>query len=54
MSQPGSPVANRSQSRRGFFGRIKDKAIGTKEEREERRRREQEVSAIQTSCVGCH
>ena len=34
---------------RGFFGKMKDKAIGTKEEREEARRREMIVSA-QTCC----
>ncbi|KAL7285212.1 hypothetical protein ACG7TL_000305 [Trametes sanguinea] len=35
-SQPGTPVAER-----GFFGKLKDKAIGTKEEREAKRREEQ-------------
>ncbi|KAI0639809.1 hypothetical protein C8Q77DRAFT_1083006 [Trametes polyzona] len=43
-SQPGTPAVDRNQ--RSFFGKLKDKAIGTKEEREakreaERRREEQ-------------
>ncbi|KAG1716010.1 hypothetical protein ID866_1175 [Astraeus odoratus] len=33
--------AHSQDRRRGFFGRLKDKVIGTKEEREERRRMEQ-------------
>ncbi|RDX52033.1 hypothetical protein OH76DRAFT_1470727 [Lentinus brumalis] len=35
-SHPGTPVA--TQNDRGFFGKLKDKAVGTKEEREARRR----------------
>ena len=46
ISQPGTPGV--PQQNRGFFGKLKDKAIGTKEEREarrrEERRREEEVS----------
>ncbi|TBU48211.1 hypothetical protein BD309DRAFT_912499 [Dichomitus squalens] len=41
-SHPGTPVAGQSQHSRGFFGKLKDKAIGTKEEREARRRAEDE------------
>ncbi|KAI0800867.1 hypothetical protein C8Q74DRAFT_1364538 [Fomes fomentarius] len=37
-SQPGTP--NPGQPHRGFFGKLKDKAIGTKEEREARRQEE--------------
>ncbi|RPD64975.1 hypothetical protein L227DRAFT_571427 [Lentinus tigrinus ALCF2SS1-6] len=36
ISQPGTPGV--SQQNRGLFGKLKDKAIGTKEEREARRR----------------
>jgi hypothetical protein len=32
-----------NKQKRSFFGKIKDKAIGTKEEREARRREEEEV-----------
>lgn len=42
-SQPGTPMGAPgadSQKHRGFFGKLKDKAIGTKEEREEARRQE--------------
>ena len=40
-SQPGTPSMAQSQSApRGFFGKLKDKAIGTKEEREAKRREE--------------
>ncbi|KAI0715152.1 hypothetical protein C8Q76DRAFT_729814 [Earliella scabrosa] len=38
VSQPGTPGADKN---RGFFGKLKDKAIGTKEEREARRLEEQ-------------
>ncbi|CDO73208.1 hypothetical protein BN946_scf185007.g263 [Trametes cinnabarina] len=38
-SQPGTP--NPAMHERGFFGKLKDKAIGTKEEREVKRREEQ-------------
>ena len=41
QSQPETPKP--SQQRRGFFGKLKDKAIGTKEEREARRREEEQV-----------
>ncbi|EIW64368.1 uncharacterized protein TRAVEDRAFT_55308 [Trametes versicolor FP-101664 SS1] len=37
-SQPGTPVVGSHD--RGFFGKLKDKAIGTKEEREAKRRQE--------------
>lgn len=37
-SQPGTP--NPGQPHRGFFGKLKDKTIGTKEEREVRRQEE--------------
>ena len=50
-SQPGTPAAGAASSskqamdakHRGFFGKLKDKAIGTKEEREEAKRLEAEV-----------
>ncbi|KAI0778589.1 hypothetical protein BD413DRAFT_489994 [Trametes elegans] len=38
-SQPGTPSVQQ-QHDRGFFGKLKDKAIGTKEEREARRQEE--------------
>lgn len=41
QSQPETPKP--SQQRRSFFGKLKDKAIGTKEEREARRREEEQV-----------
>ena len=50
-SQPGTPGTSGSTqpAQRGFLGKLKDKAIGTKEEREarraEERRREERVSA---------
>ncbi|PIL31568.1 hypothetical protein GSI_06270 [Ganoderma sinense ZZ0214-1] len=40
QSQPETPKP--SQQRRGFFGKLKDKAIGTKEERDARRREEEQ------------
>lgn len=47
-SQPGTPDRSahgkEKVKHRGFFGKMKDKAIGTKEEREEARRREMIVS----------
>jgi hypothetical protein len=39
-SHPPTPT----HEKRGFFGKLKDKAIGTKEEREEHKRRQDEVS----------
>ncbi|KAH9858209.1 hypothetical protein C2E23DRAFT_803096 [Lenzites betulinus] len=41
-SQPGTPLVGQHQNHhdRGFFGKLKDKAIGTKEEREAKRREE--------------
>lgn len=41
-SQSGTPTAGSSTERhkRGFFGKLKDKAIGTKEEREEAKRQQ--------------
>ncbi|KAI0830720.1 hypothetical protein BC628DRAFT_1355309 [Trametes gibbosa] len=39
-SQPGTPAVEKPQHDRGFFGKLKDKAIGTKEEREAKRREE--------------
>jgi hypothetical protein len=41
---PGAPVVTASR-KRGFFGKLKDKAIGTKEEREAERRRMEEVGS---------
>ncbi|EIN14081.1 hypothetical protein PUNSTDRAFT_140459 [Punctularia strigosozonata HHB-11173 SS5] len=46
-SHPGTPVNTRSSTPRGIFGRMKDKAIGTKEEREERKLRERELERQQ-------
>lgn len=45
-SQPGTPSDDTRDGRkhRGFFGKLKDKAIGTKEEREAARRQEALVS----------
>ncbi|KIP12402.1 hypothetical protein PHLGIDRAFT_17567 [Phlebiopsis gigantea 11061_1 CR5-6] len=42
VSHPSTPSAgtSRDSTKRGFFGKLKDKAIGTKEEREEARRQE--------------
>ena len=37
--------------KRGFFGKLKDKAIGTKEEREAERRRWAEVGLLILSCM---
>lgn len=48
ISNSGTPrpaAPGPSQKPRGFFGKMKDKAIGTKEEREEARRQEALVSA---------
>ena len=39
-STSSAAAGSSKQQRRGFFGKIKDKAIGTKEEREEARRQE--------------
>ena len=46
------PVAGPSQEshKRGFFGKLKDKAIGTKEEREEAKRQEALVSTLILPC----
>ena len=45
VSHPATPSAGTSKDphKRGFFGKLKDKAIGTKEEREEARRQEARV-----------
>lgn len=41
VSQPGTPATDSSNAhKRGFFGKLKDKAIGTKEEREEAKRQQ--------------
>jgi hypothetical protein len=39
-----------SPPKRGFFGKLKDKAIGTKEEREAERRKWAEVGLLILSC----
>ncbi|PAV22272.1 WW Rsp5 WWP domain containing [Pyrrhoderma noxium] len=45
MSQDGDTSTNsKDKGKRGFFGKIKDKAIGTKEEREAAKREEQRVA----------
>ncbi|KAI0756599.1 hypothetical protein C8Q80DRAFT_1129506, partial [Daedaleopsis nitida] len=46
QSHPGTPV---SQQDRGFLGKLKDKAIGTKEEREARRREEKRKEELVSS-----
>lgn len=46
-SQPGTPGdSNSQQQHRGMFGRLKDKAIGTKEEREAAKRQETLVRLV--------
>ncbi|KIY45751.1 hypothetical protein FISHEDRAFT_76300 [Fistulina hepatica ATCC 64428] len=42
-SPTGSPLLSGSEKHRGFFGKLKDKAIGTKEEREAERQRKFEL-----------
>jgi hypothetical protein len=42
-----APPLMTTARKRGFFGKLKDKAIGTKEEREAEKRRWAEVSMIQ-------
>lgn len=51
-AQMPMPVAGPSQEshKRGFFGKLKDKAIGTKEEREEAKRQEALVSTLILPC----
>lgn len=51
-SGSGSGATSSSQSHRGFFGKLKDKAIGTKEEREEAKR-QQAVSPFLSSPPHC-
>ncbi|EMD42165.1 hypothetical protein CERSUDRAFT_70547 [Gelatoporia subvermispora B] len=42
-SHPPSPAPGASAKQRGFFGKLKDKAIGTKEEREAAQREQERV-----------
>jgi hypothetical protein len=58
-SAPGSPGPSQQHhdEKRGFFGKLKDKAIGTKEEREQARQREMQVCTegrIRLVCFGAH
>lgn len=46
-NRPGPTTTASSSGHRGFFGKMKDKAIGTKEEREEAKRQEALV------CIHC-
>lgn len=49
--RPPASSSQKAQSQRGFFGKLKDKTIGTKEEREEARRQEAIVSSRITYCA---
>lgn len=51
MPGTSSSAAGPSSKQRGFFGKIKDKAIGTKEEREEEKRQEALVGYHRLVCL---
>jgi hypothetical protein len=46
---PDSSASKKEKEKRGFFGRLKDKAIGTKEEREAYKREMARVRTAQSS-----
>lgn len=54
ISQPSTPnTGTNGRKHRGFFGKLKDKAIGTKEEREAARKQEMLVSSPTRTLSRC-